>query len=181
MIRLWLDDIRPAPPDDEHGAWWICRTAEEARDFMVATVVDEASFDHDLGECYDCEHAFPARGYPLVTSTCRHRMTGYDLVKWLAEHGHWPRQKPRVHSANPAGKAKMVATIERYWTPPAVVGEVYVEHGIPTARMDYPGVPVCACGRSSTHESGWCGIPCAYADGCTGCSTNGIAESTVLL
>jgi len=28
---------------------------------------------------------------------------------------------------------------------------------------------VCPCGRPAVHESGWCGTPCSYAQGCTGC------------
>jgi hypothetical protein len=121
-IRLYLDDVRK-PPDDGGGPWTICRTAEEARAVLLAGPVEEASLDHDLGEFDDCANAFPPRGYQVVTNTCHHRMTGYDLVKWMAEHDVWPRHKPRVHSANPAGAANMRATIERYWTPPYPTGE----------------------------------------------------------
>ena len=33
------------------------------------------------------------------------------------------------------------------------------------ARMDAPDGPICGCGRPSTHESGWCGIPCVFSPG----------------
>lgn len=117
-VRLFLDDVRN-PPEDGGGPWTICRTAEEAKALLddPTVEVEEASLDHDLGECEACENAFPPRGYKVVTSTCRHRMTGYDLVKWMAEHDIWPMTKPRVHSQNPVGAANMRATIERYWRP----------------------------------------------------------------
>ena len=111
MVKLYLDDVR-SPPDE---TWLVARTAEEARDILLAGPVDYASLDHDLGECEECSTSWPARGYEIVTQTCRHRMTGYDLVKWMAETGKWPLHKPTVHSANPAGRAKMIATIDRYW------------------------------------------------------------------
>jgi hypothetical protein len=116
-MRLFLDDIR-SPPDDGGSAWTVARTAEEAKAILVSSVVVEASLDHDLGDCEECLKAWPAPQYRRVTSTCRHKMTGYDLVKWMAEFDRWPTTKPRVHSANPAGAASMIATIDRYWHEP---------------------------------------------------------------
>ncbi len=118
MIDLYLDDIRPLPT-----GWTLARSAEEARDLILTGEVDRASLDHDLGECDECANAFPRRGYPLVTDTCRHKMTGYDLVKWMAETGNWPRSKPVVHSANPCGAENMRATINRYWKSSAATNE----------------------------------------------------------
>ena len=111
MIKLYLDDIRD-PPDD---TWTVARTAEDACAILLAGPVGCASLDHDLGECAECG---AAHGGTDPQNTCSHRMTGYDLVKWMAEHDVWPRYKPMVHSANPPGKANMVATIERYWHEP---------------------------------------------------------------
>lgn len=112
-INLFLDDCRNPP--NEH--WTLARTAEEAKALFEdpEVVIEYCSLDHDLGECADCENSFPPRGYRVVTNTCRHRMTGYDLVKWMAEHNKWPLHKPHVHSANPVGKANMQATIDRYF------------------------------------------------------------------
>ena len=108
-MNLYLDDVRN-PPDD---SWTLVRTAEEARTIIASGVVECASLDHDLGECEDCsrEHDDDA----AVPPKCHHRMTGYDLVKWMALTGHWPKRKPMVHSANPVGRADMLATIERYF------------------------------------------------------------------
>jgi hypothetical protein len=109
-MNLYLDDVRN-PPDD---SWTLVRTAEEARTIIDSGVVECASLDHDLGECDECtaKSITPGLFYPY---TCRHRMTGYDLVKWMAATGHWPRRKPICHSANPVGRANMVAAIERYF------------------------------------------------------------------
>jgi endogenous inhibitor of DNA gyrase (YacG/DUF329 family) len=113
-MNLYLDDVRN-PPDD---SWTLVRTAEEARAIIASGVVECASLDHDLGECDECaaKSTTPGLFYPF---SCRHRMTGYDLVKWMAEEGQWPAKKPMVHSANPVGRANMVATIERYYRAPA--------------------------------------------------------------
>jgi hypothetical protein len=118
-VKLFLDDVRD-PPD---ATWTVVRAAEAARDLLTDpdVVVTAASLDHDLGECDDCARSLPPRGYRLVTDTCRHKMTGYDLVKWMVEHGAWPRTKPTVHSANPVGRANMAALIDRYFTEEAYV------------------------------------------------------------
>lgn len=46
---------------------------------------------------------------------CSHVGTGYDLVCWMEQTGHWPRQKPLVHSANPVGAARMRQAIDRHY------------------------------------------------------------------
>jgi carbon-monoxide dehydrogenase large subunit len=78
-VSLWLDDVRD-PPDDR---WTVVRTAEEAKAILASGPVEVASLDHDMGECEECVNSFPRRAYRLVTDTCRHRMTGYDLVAWM--------------------------------------------------------------------------------------------------
>lgn len=112
-IKLFLDD-RLNPPDD---TWTLVRTAEDALLLLDDPSVDVecASLDHDLGQCAACEGSGDR---PDAPANCRHKMTGYDLVKWMAENDVWPRFKPAVHSANPVGRANMIATIERYWTLP---------------------------------------------------------------
>ena len=108
-IRLFLDDVRD-PPADGRGPWTVARTVAEARCYLLGGLVEEASLDHDLGQCPAC--AGGERG------TCPHTETGYDLVKWMAETGRWPMTRPLVHSANPVGAAAMRQAIDRYWTPP---------------------------------------------------------------
>jgi len=112
-INLWLDDIRPAPP-----GWIHVRTDQEARQYLMRGVVRAASLDHDLGACEACMGGRSAEQW-LVESemtqmpNCEHFGTGYTLVCWMEETGHWPAEKPTVHSRNPAGRAKMQAAIDR--------------------------------------------------------------------
>lgn len=108
-IRLFLDDVR-LPPADGRGPWTVVRTLAEACAVLSGSDVEEASLDHDLGQCAACADG--------ERDTCSHAATGYDLVKWMAETGHWPRTKPVVHSANPVGAAAMRQMIDRHWAPP---------------------------------------------------------------
>jgi hypothetical protein len=87
-LKVFLDDERMAPP-----GWIRIASAESAADILRNNAVESLSLDHDLGE-----------GKP----------TGYDLVKIMAEEGLWPKNKPMVHSANPAGAESMQKTIDRY-------------------------------------------------------------------
>ena len=123
MVKLWLDDVRPAPE-----GWVHAKTATEACDVMQSVVVSEASLDHDLGICPKCTPGQIEAAANLVIvqsldSTCDRRRcacqchaTGYDFVLWCAAQNRWPAAKPRVHSANPVGAANMRAVIDRYWT-----------------------------------------------------------------
>lgn len=95
-MRLWLDDLRPAPE-----GWRHVQTAEQAIACLLQGAVREISLDHDLGE--------PSAG------------TGYDVacaVERLAAEGVLPRLRWSIHSANPVGRAKMEAALrgaERFW------------------------------------------------------------------
>jgi hypothetical protein len=109
-MKLYLDDAR-SPPDE---SWTLVRSAEEAKVLLAAGGVEHASLDYDLGECDECKakSTTPGLFYPF---TCRHRLTGYELVKWMVDTGTWPKHKPVVHSTTPnrEGRAAMVAVIER--------------------------------------------------------------------
>ena len=88
-MRIWLDDVREAPP----GWVWI-RYAEYLIPFLEDSWdrVREISLDHDL--------TLP--------------MTGYDVVKWIEEKVYDGKDIPFtmvVHSANPVGRTNMVAGI----------------------------------------------------------------------
>lgn len=114
-IRLWLDDMRPAPI-----GWLHATTVQEAKDFLLTGEVSHASLDHDLGACKDClKGRTPDQWLAETNFTemphCRHVGTGYDLVCWMEEMKVWPLHKPTVHSANPAGRVKMQAAIDREW------------------------------------------------------------------
>jgi hypothetical protein len=90
-MKLWVDDVRPAPP-----GWVHARTIAEAQELLAAGQVEEASLDHDLG---------------------MDQLDGSALVRWMAQTGHWPRARPVVHSMNPVGRAYMEGVIERYFAP----------------------------------------------------------------
>jgi len=114
-INLWLDDVRPAP-----WGWTLVKTDAEARWYLERGLVQTASLDHDLGACEDCMggntveqwlEKFAFRSMP----NCDHFGTGYTLVCWMEETGNWPKEKPKVHSANPVGRAKMEVAINRHF------------------------------------------------------------------
>lgn len=87
-MRLWLDDIRPAP----EGWVWV-ETVEKAIDLISSGEVIEASLDHDLG---------------------LGQQEGYGLILWMAENDLWPSEAISVHSSNPPGSERMCGVIERY-------------------------------------------------------------------
>jgi hypothetical protein len=99
-VYLWLDDLRPAPKE-----WRWCKTVAEAIEVMQTEDVEAMSLDHDLDD------------YTSAGGSGR-ESTGLDFVDWMVEHNRWPAQKPVVHSANPVGRQRMKATIDRYWQPP---------------------------------------------------------------
>lgn len=92
-MKLWLDDVRPAP-----FGWTHVHTAPAAIALFAQGVVEEASLDHDLG--------------PSDAGT------GYDVLVWIerAMFSHaWygPLPKIHVHSANPVGRKNMHAAISQ--------------------------------------------------------------------
>lgn len=114
-VYLWLDDERPAPP-----GWIHVHTDQEARQYLARGVVKAASLDHDLGACEKClqgknpEQWLQDNQYQSMPN-CEHFGTGYTLVCWMEETGHWPVEKPMVHSRNPVGRSKMLAAINRHY------------------------------------------------------------------
>ena len=92
-MKLWIDDIRPAPK----GYVWI-RSVEEAAEFIVwcectKQSIERIDMDHDAGD-YTCD--------------------GGDYIKlldWLEETGR--RYPIRIHSQNPVGVANMRAIIQK--------------------------------------------------------------------
>lgn len=91
MMRLWLDDIRPAPPGYIHA-----HSVAEAIRVIEQGGCTHASLDHDLGD-------YAEDGGE-----------GYDLVLWMAEHDSWPSEGIAIHSANPVGLGRMLGVIDRY-------------------------------------------------------------------
>jgi len=115
MIDLFLDDMRRAPP-----GWIHVKTAEEAKPYFERREVRHASLDHDLGACAACmggktiEQWLDESGMTQMPN-CDHFGTGYTLVCWIEENDLWPTIPPTVHSANPAGRSKMLMAIHRHY------------------------------------------------------------------
>ena len=96
-MKLWVDDVRPAPDDDYE---W-CQSVNSAKAFIEDNEAEGyyddrillIDIDHDAGE---------------------YAQYGGDYIKlldWLEETG---RNYPiRIHSQNPVGVANMRAIIER--------------------------------------------------------------------
>jgi hypothetical protein len=94
-MKLWLDDIRPAP-----DGWTWAKTAPDAIAALNAGDVAEISMDHDLGE-------EPGVG------------TGYNVACWIEEAvatGAFVPPVMAVHSRNSVGAANIsraIASINR--------------------------------------------------------------------
>lgn len=113
VVDLWLDDMRPAP-----AGWLHAKTVDEAKQVLVLGIVRNLSLDHDLGACRDClkgrspEQWLEETKYQSMPN-CDHFGTGYTLVCWMEETGHWSKNVPKLHTANPVGRGKMAAAILR--------------------------------------------------------------------
>lgn len=94
-MKIWVDDIRPAPNGYEtvrsvNEAISLITGAEEA-----GTEIELLDLDHDLGDYY------PDGGDAI------------KLLDWLAERETFYPVK--IHTANPVGRANMERMITRYW------------------------------------------------------------------
>lgn len=98
-MRIWVDDVRPAPVD---YVW--CRTVNEAKSRILAyeCLKELGFFDMDI-EIIDLDHDagdFVNEGGDYI-----------KLLDWLEETG---RNYPiRIHSMNPVGRENMRRIIER--------------------------------------------------------------------
>jgi len=100
-MKLWIDDVRPAPGDMFHEWAW-CRSVDTAKVMIEATEkygnnIELIDIDHDAGD-----YANDGGDY-------------IKLLDWLEETG---RNYPiRIHSMNPVGVANMRRIIQRNgWT-----------------------------------------------------------------
>jgi hypothetical protein len=111
-MKLWLDDIRdPAKfikMDWETWTW--AKTADEAVAHFRTGRVEFASLDHDL--TFD---QMEKGGYLGEIHEDGFK-SGYDVVLWLEQHPEfWPPLGVKVHSANPAGAARMRQIIQKHY------------------------------------------------------------------
>lgn len=95
-MKLWLDDIRPAPSDYEYHAYSVdaakmmIKSAEE-----LGEPIEVIDCDHDLGDYAE------------------YGGDGIKLLDWLLERN--TLYPIKLHTANPVGRANMQRMIDRYW------------------------------------------------------------------
>lgn len=100
-MRLWHDDIRPAPE-----GWTWARTNREAQHLLLNEEIEECSLDHDLG----MEEVDPAMEGALYLAGHSPDGTGLDLVRWMIENDRVP-PKVSIHSWNFDGARRMFKTL----------------------------------------------------------------------
>lgn len=92
-MKLWLDDIRPAPE-----GWKWAKTCADAFNIIYVFLGEsneewtDLALDHDLGEQHE---------------------DAIEFVKWLDTHNLWPTNRPTIHSMNPVGRKNMEFYISR--------------------------------------------------------------------
>ena len=97
-MKIYMDDVRLGPfyntedPESDND-WVIVRSIENVKRLLRSVPIEEMSLDHDMGT----------------------KETGYDLVKWMVEHGFWSKKKPVVHSWNIVGAKDMRFIIDRHF------------------------------------------------------------------
>lgn len=110
-MKLWLDDVRPAPE-----GWVWARTNEDAKRHLLTGEVEECSLDHDLGY-HDLEipdpKSDPDAYMDVLTARGQTEETGYQLVNWMIENECVPA-KVAIHSWNPDGAKAMAARLNHH-------------------------------------------------------------------
>ena len=106
-MKLWIDDVRPAP----EGYIW-CKSVKAAKDAIEAReLLDGITWHYDNGTK---EKLFPFEMIDIDHDAGDYAQYGGDYIKlldWLEETG---RNYPiRIHSMNPVGVANMRAIIQR--------------------------------------------------------------------
>ena len=87
-MRLWIDDVRPAP-----DGWTWVKTSDEALAILGPDVI-QISFDHDLG------------GDDTAMIVAKE-------IEHLAFLGERAPPKWSIHSANPVGRLNLQAALQR--------------------------------------------------------------------
>ena len=109
-MKLWLDDIREPWKFGRLGWTWV-KTAKAAIEAFKTGEVEEASLDHDLSEDQMVQGGFLGKVFEDGKGT------GYDVVCWLEENPqYWPKGGVVVHSANPAGKERMIKVLDKIYS-----------------------------------------------------------------
>lgn len=114
-MKLWHDDIRPAPE-----GWVWARTNEQAQEHLLTGKVQEISMDHDLGY-HDVEIPDdPDELIEVLVLRGQSEQTGLQLAQWMVENDCVP-PKITIHSWNPSGARRMAwAFIDAGYPEPVV-------------------------------------------------------------
>lgn len=96
MLKLWLDDLRPAP-----DGWLLCESVEE----LIETV--------NLGrDCYLYFRKEPQIIVSLDNDLGEGMTEGYKFLDWMEENGI-DDITIHIHTSNPVARERMKAIIER--------------------------------------------------------------------
>jgi len=101
-MKLWHDDIRPAPE-----GWEWARTNDDAIAYLEKFDVTEISMDHDLGLDY------LESGPDTINLMGEGDATGFHLAQWMCYNEKLPA-KITVHSWNVVGAQRMIAFFKDY-------------------------------------------------------------------
>jgi hypothetical protein len=90
-LKIWLDDVRPAPKGYLHA--WNYESAIYLIEHLscLENGIELISFDHDLGE----------------------NKSGYDVAKYIVEN-NIKINRYKVHSANPVGRFNIEQLLDHY-------------------------------------------------------------------
>lgn len=96
VIKIWLDDVRPAPDK----TWWAVKSVNQAKIVIRAAegiedTTIQLSLDHDLGQW------------------AKDGGDGIKLLDWMAETERF--YPVELHTQNPVGRENMQRLIDRYW------------------------------------------------------------------
>ena len=96
VIKIWLDDIRPAPDK----TWWTVKSVNQAKILIraaegISDTTIQLSLDHDLGQWAEDGG------------------DGIKLLDWMAETERF--YPVELHTQNVVGLENMSRLINRYW------------------------------------------------------------------
>jgi hypothetical protein len=113
---LYLDDMRPKPPDNHVFKWVLVKNYKEFCNYILQRGVPRfMSFDHDLA----LEHYAPSEHWGVGYDAWERAQdfkekSGMDCARWLVEYcldNDVPMPHFTVHSANPEGAQNILSLL----------------------------------------------------------------------
>lgn len=95
-MKLWLDDVREAPPGWVHAYSVNSAIDQVEHHWDRGEQLTHVSLDHDLGDFAEDGGDAP------------------KFLDWIVENEVWPTHYIAVHSQNPVGRDNMLRTIDHY-------------------------------------------------------------------